>query len=49
MLLLLLLPGLLFCPQVYVYEGPDADYANFLQSLHCMVRHTAAAQDYAWG
>jgi len=22
--------------QVYVYEG-DADYANFLQSLHCMV------------
>lgn len=24
--------------QVYVYEGPDADYAHFLQSLHCMVR-----------
>jgi hypothetical protein len=26
------------CPQqVYVYEGDDADYAQFLQALHCMV------------
>jgi hypothetical protein len=23
--------------QVYVYDGDDTDYANFLQTLHCMV------------
>lgn len=31
------LPCCLVVSQVYVYEGADPDYANFLQTLHCMV------------